>query len=366
MEFGTTGDWILFVTQVPYLALDERVFQFPSDSGGVDIELTLRRDRQHEPQGGLFDMLGGTQGEFGEAFQALLATVGFRYVSLATWTVTGFAGPPSADRISEVFWHDCVSVLDEVSFAYRVVTGEGLAEVSPELLRHPIVYLLLSGHEVTRAGSLVRPQPGFEDDGAPDEVLEAMQATIVARYMGEPFIEWRRWLERARDDRKHGAFAACVISLQTGMESFFSELRSLLILDYRTRGEPGPQETEELSFKWVVQSVGRWIGHGQWALSAATPLGRYWSDLYLLRNRVIHDSYRPTESEVVAAMTAHDDVRQWIAELLLEHPKQFPRTLIGFPGAGWLLSSGRATRYLRDQIARYSEEGCAYWTDEPL
>lgn len=271
---------------------------------------------------------------------------------------------PDTESIGNLFWRDCLSVLDEVSFAYRVVTGSGIGEISPDHISSPVFYMTFDHDEPTGpAGVLLRPDDR-EDDVLPASSLEDLTAVAVARFRGEPMFEWRRWLERAKDDCFRGFYGPAVISLQTGIESFFGDLRRMMLLDAKGWAKYPPVRPLQPSFRALVQSVGGLLGAGNWDTASATPLGQYWRDLYLLRNEVIHASKRPTQDEVAAAFISHDVMRDWLRDLLLQQPRRFPRTLLAFPGARWLSSKGRETSYLRTVISRYAQPNQPYWADD--
>ena len=353
---------IAFIAEVPHMSIDDSCFEFPSDNG-PSIRLVINQQTESRTYEGVRAAIAGTWTQ--NAFEAMLTITQQYNDSVAIWLVSDLEHPPTPEKIDDLFWTDCLGILDEVSFAYRVVTGGGVGEISPDHLRSPVFYLVYDNGEPTeQAGSLIRPPRG-PTQPLGTQHLQAISAVVAARWRGEPFFEWRRWVERAKDDLAAGFGAPAVMSIQAALETFFAELRMLLLIDADTRRASQPRDDPEPSFHWIVQSVGRLVKAGNWDVNAATPLGQYWRDLYLLRNRVVHASYRPTVDEVGAAFAAHDALRAWIAELLLAQPRRFPRTIRGFPGPAWLEERGRMTNYLRSAFASYDAPGRRYWTDVP-
>jgi hypothetical protein len=302
----------------------------------------------------------------GEAFGALLDVVrSHSFETIAVWLVDTSAVTLTRDQLSGLFWKDCVGVLDEVSFAHRVVTGLGIGELSGAHLQTPIFYVSATpdGLGDAPAGTLIAPSENWAECVG-DTELEQMVAVMIARDQGEPMMEWRRWLERAKDDFHRGFAGPAVVGLQTAMEAFFGDLRTMLLLDASGWPTPPPVEQPLPSFRWLTDSVGRLIGSGNWDRHASSAaFGHYWQTLYRLRNQVIHASYRPTEGELLEAFKAHDSVRDWIAELLLTQPRRFPRTILAFPSESWLIEHGQMTKFLRSQSDYYRSEGRRYWTD---
>lgn len=355
----------IFITEIPHMAIRGGVFDFPgSGPGGADIRLIIDCYEESRTYDGLRAAMQGMWPA--DAFNAVLELIRKRQETVATWLVSGMPTMPTSDSVNDVFWVDCLSVLDEVSLAYRIVTGVGIGETSKAHVVSPVVYLLLDEQGPTdRSGFFLRPDERWAESLGPSD-LEQMTAVVVARYLGEPMFEWRRWLERAKDDRRHGFNGPAVVEIQTAVEVFFADLRSMLLLDIQSwQTQPTVQPLNN-SFKSLVQSVGQLIGTGQWDVTATTPLGQYWTDLYLLRNRVIHASHRPSDAETEAAFRAHDAMRDWLRDILLQHPRKFPRTLMAFPGANWILNNGRVTNFLRTQIDFYNEPDHHYWTDDPV
>jgi len=351
-----------FVAEVPYLAIDDNRFEFPDDGGGPDIVLHLARTIESRTFDGI---LGAVEDLWAaDAFAAAACALDKSPVSVATWTLSGLKYAPSADDITGAFWSRCFSVLDEFSFAYRVVTGWGLGELSPSYVRSPVFYVMLQDGEPTEvAGMLATPGPN-PDELVGHDVLSYVAVTVAERFEGVPMVETRRWTERAKDDFDHGFHAMAVIALQTATEVFLGELVQLLRLDMKAWREPPAASSPPASFRNLAAEVGRLVG-GDWDRTHSTPWARYWQDLYLLRNGVIHAGLRPTEAQAAAAFDAHRAMMIWLRDLLLKRPRRFTRTLLAYPGMAALMASGLDTQYLRDQYNYWQQPERRYWTDEP-
>jgi hypothetical protein len=61
--------------------------------------------------------------------------------------------------------------------------------------------------------------------------------------------------------------------------------------------------------------------------SRRAPVGRYWADLYKLRNRIVHGGYQPHDGDAEQAERAYRDLDGFIDERLKTKPKRYPQTL---------------------------------------
>lgn len=351
-----------YVAEVPYLAVDDKRFDFPDGKCGPDIVLHLARAVERRT----FDGILGAMDDLwtADVFAAVAGVLDRSPVSVATWTLTGFATEPSAAEIAGALWDRCFSVLDELSFAYRVVTGWGVGEMSPSYIQAPVFYVLLQdGRPTERAGMFATPGPDL-DEVLGHDVLPYVAQAVVERFEGIPIVETRRWIERAHNDAAHGFHAMAVIALQTATEVFFGEILQLLHLDAKTwRDAPAPTPIPT-SYKELVGQVAHLVG-GDWDRTHATPWRDYWEDLYRLRNSVIHAGARPSQAQAEAAFTAQTSMMRWFRDLLLRSPRRFTRTVLAYSGFAALMVSGNATNYLRAQHDYWNQPGRRYWTDEP-
>lgn len=198
--------------------------------------------------------------------------------------------------------------------------------------------------------------------------LNAMQTQLDASWHdlqgGRLFVMASLWHSRAlRAFRLRGDLADCVVSLQTAAESMMYDLlRGLMVDTGRTASEIKAAVNAELRYKSLLNSeFAKWLG-GCWDLSSAGPVGRYWKEVYLLRNRIVHGGYTPDVRETDDAMEAFVRVREYVSELLWKKYPKYPRTLVAKVGVNGLERRGWLTKRVRGHCQQFGDEGSPfYW-----
>ncbi|WP_371652783.1 MULTISPECIES: hypothetical protein [unclassified Streptomyces] len=86
---------------------------------------------------------------------------------------------------------------------------------------------------------------------------------------------------------------------------------------------------------------------GTWDPDKIGPVQTWSRNLARLRGRIVHRGYRPTELETAAALSASDELLEFVKERLARRVKRYPRTallMLGEPGlrrlGGWRAASG--------------------------
>jgi hypothetical protein len=68
---------------------------------------------------------------------------------------------------------------------------------------------------------------------------------------------------------------------------------------------------------------------GDWnLLHQGRPVGQWYADLYVLRNRVLHGGYVPDRDEATTALHAADALSTFISDRILDRCERFPRTAL--------------------------------------
>jgi tetratricopeptide (TPR) repeat protein len=164
-----------------------------------------------------------------------------------------------------------------------------------------------------------------------DELNQAV-ALIVNE---APFVRARQWRARAERRKYEGDAADSIISYQVATETTLYELWGLLLLEEGATTQEVDKQRAEQPFKTLLnrELAGR-LG-GSWDLTSdRTPIGRYWTDLYELRNRIVHGGYQPHDGDAEQAERAYADVDQFIDDRLQAKEKKYPAALRAKLGAG--------------------------------
>ena len=106
---------------------------------------------------------------------------------------------------------------------------------------------------------------------------------------------------------------------------------------------------------------------GSWDLTRTeSPIGQYWSDLYELRNRIIHAGYEPHDGDAERAERAYVAFDQFIEERLHANWTTFSRTLLAKVGRQDLVDRGWATRRMREFFAQVDAEEFPYFLPKDI
>jgi tetratricopeptide (TPR) repeat protein len=164
-----------------------------------------------------------------------------------------------------------------------------------------------------------------------DELNQALDLIINEA----PFVRTRQWRARAERRKYEGDAADSIISYQVATETMLYELWGLLLLEEGVTTQEVAKRRSEQPFKTLLNhQLAERLG-GSWDLTSdRTPIGRYWSDLYKLRNRIVHGGYQPHDRDAEQAENAYVDVDQFIDDRLQAKEKKYPAALRAKLGVG--------------------------------
>jgi hypothetical protein len=120
-------------------------------------------------------------------------------------------------------------------------------------------------------------------------------------------------------------------------------------------------QAEKLYKSLIVTTLPQLLG-GRWDVKApGTPVGDYWTKLYLLRNRVVHGGYEPSSEDARQAHEVHGGLREYVKERLWERRRRFPRTLISLVARDEFVRRGWRDPWLDERVAEMSTEPAPHW-----
>lgn len=184
--------------------------------------------------------------------------------------------------------------------------------------------------------------------------LAALDAAMSTLLRHEPYISIRQWRARAERRRYEGDSADSVISFQVAAETLLYETWRLLMVDEgQTSDYIARMAARDLPFKsLLVRELHGKLG-GNWDTTrTSTPVGIYWANLYLRRNRILHAGYYPHDGDAEEAEKAFLVIDRFLEERLREKQKVFPRTLLAKVGREELRQRG----WLSPWMAHFIEE----------
>jgi hypothetical protein len=182
--------------------------------------------------------------------------------------------------------------------------------------------------------------------------------------LGRPFMYANLWHGRAqrafnvRGDRADG-----VVNLQTAVESMMYDLlRGLLVDEGKTLDEIATEFAHDIPFKRLLISEFAPRLGGSWNVAGKGVVGEYWSNLYTLRNRVVHAGYLPGDREADLAQRSFLELREYVSERLNERSSKYPRTLLAKVGVNGLERRGWMTARMKARCAQLTAEQLPfYW-----
>ena len=106
---------------------------------------------------------------------------------------------------------------------------------------------------------------------------------------------------------------------------------------------------------------------GSWDLTrGSTPVGRYWRDLYGIRNRIIHAGYLAHDGDVARAETASAAFDEHLDKRLKAMGKRYPRSLLAKVSRKELEERGWATKSLRALIDPLEAEPLPFYVPRDI
>jgi hypothetical protein len=199
----------------------------------------------------------------------------------------------------------------------------------------------------------------------PSQQQESLIFAVVFRAAhGDPFFKYRDWLNRAKHSRFYrGDYEEAIIRLQISVESLCYGLAQSVWVDAHLPVAEIERRLGEIdSFAALMKrTLPAQLG-GNWDLTDGTrPVGRYWRDLYLTRNRLAHAGRRIDFYDATRAFEAFDQLMEFIVGRLLSRPRNYPRTILAFLGQPGLERRGAWSPFLRDFASQISKEGPPFW-----
>ena len=91
------------------------------------------------------------------------------------------------------------------------------------------------------------------------------------------------------------------------------------------------------------------------------PVGRYWRDLYGLRNRIIHNGYLPHDGDAEQAESAFAGFDRFLDERLRTKARTYPRALLAKVGRSGLEDRGWATKAVKAFVAQADAEPLPFY-----
>jgi hypothetical protein len=222
-------------------------------------------------------------------------------------------------------------------------------------------------HALVRRGTLlVNENIPLSPEPVSIDVELAIAITVRDSEPGlqHPFTVYREWLERAKHAHLHeGDYEGAVLFLQTATEAFLRGVFRMTLVDANLGSADIESEVaRNESFKALIETGLPFRLGGRWDLSlSSTPVGVYWTDLYELRNRIVHGAIYVTAPDVRQAFAAYGGLRDEVNRLLLARSNRFQRTLLALMGEPGLRKRSRWSKQFEQTKRQIGLEAKPFW-----
>lgn len=180
-----------------------------------------------------------------------------------------------------------------------------------------------------------------------EEEENRLVAAVDLQGQSHPFTKHRELHDEAMYLWGRGDLSGAVTSLQTAIESELFRVCFMLRLDEgATSDELDKWLAKDRYFKSLVtKDIPGKLG-GAWNVTdGESPVGRYWRDLYEVRNRIVHSGLEPSYGQTVSAFSASDGLQAHLIDRLYANARKYPLTLLTLVGVeglkrrGWMTPS---------------------------
>jgi hypothetical protein len=141
----------------------------------------------------------------------------------------------------------------------------------------------------------------------------------------KPFVNTFQWQARAERRKYEGDSADAIVSFQVAAETLLYELWALLLHDEGIAEAEIDSRRAQLPFASLIKrELAQFLG-GSWDVTdTARPVGHYWTNLYLLRNRITHGGYQPHDGDAEAAERAFFGLHEFLDDRLNAVSSSYP------------------------------------------
>lgn len=159
---------------------------------------------------------------------------------------------------------------------------------------------------------------GLEESRPFQEVTAAVAAVRAYRAGSNPFFAFVELYQSAEHHLGSGRYEQSVIAACTATEVFANTL--LRFVSKAVGGDPN-----ELASKLRAPFRNQLEHHLPMLLKVPMDIndsdsvaGRWWTDCYLLRNKVVHEGHKPNDGEALAAKMATGAFTRWLGQSLMD------------------------------------------------
>ncbi|MFE2872068.1 hypothetical protein [Embleya sp. NPDC059259] len=188
--------------------------------------------------------------------------------------------------------------------------------------------------------------------------FEKLEAHLVRLWEKSPLeLAMEHSLEASACFHKHGDYSNALIHAALSTEIFLDAVLGLMLWEDQLtdptidRAVRAFSESNGGLASRLRREYGPRLG-GSWDPSIRGPIQNWTKNLAALRGRLVHRGRRPSKSETLEALTAADEIFEFVKTRLSEKVRIYPRTALLIIGLPSLTQRGRARRahdYLKSE-----------------
>lgn len=242
-----------------------------------------------------------------------------------------------------------------VQSLYHAITRVPITLLTPELLPPFVPYLIRTSKQIAEG---VVVEPGFfpvnfsvghvvqEPDLEPEQV-EGMFRTGERGETLMIYLDLHRQASVAL--YTHGNTREAVVMVAAAAEAMLNIVLAHMRWEEGMTPEASAKTWPDGLMTRVKTMFNARLG-GTWDPTASGPVGRWAQDVAALRNRVVHAGYTPTRDDAGLAMTAVEELLEYLGDRLTygRNLRRYPRTASEFLRETGLRKRDRFPRWLQD------------------
>ncbi|MBX0358952.1 hypothetical protein [Halobacillus sp. Nhm2S1] len=226
------------------------------------------------------------------------------------------------DSLTDIF-ESLLRKLNIVIDSYRIKQQDyDIYNITKEMLDPTILYRVCDGKRFKEINTGLFILHSNKLDKHRDTLLPMDTSTImdfidVLDNEINPFTYSIKLKLESQREFKIGDFRNSVITIQTSIESFLSNLYKVFLIDEGIEKGEATKKARDIRFKNLVTHQIEYRIGGDFDLEKSnTVISKWWSNTYLMRNNIVHDGYSPNFTETQSALHSGLDIYPYIVDLL--------------------------------------------------
>lgn len=275
------------------------------------------------------------------------------------------------DRVGDrgYTFHRCMKVLNWLLRAVLIAShNTNIREVTTHDLKPSIVIGAIPHQGEWRQLAVMFMHPeGQSQDLMPNNAPinnDQLQGALHAIKNEAPYLRTILWRSRAQFALlQEGDAPDAIISFQTAAETMLFDAYRIMLVDEGCQEEQIIQEmASDISFRSLLTRIlpGR-LG-GPWDVTKyQQPIGKYWKDLYLVRNQVVHAGRYVHGGDAEKAQSAYRSLRDHLENRLWIRRIRYPRAFLSRVPEDTLKQKGWNVKWVLDLKEKLRGEASPYW-----